>query len=114
MEKNDDVRKGLGGIATNPDYPDVLWYNRTPVGSLVIWEADPWLETTLSWKESCYIHAGISGAKIVFEGPDAQKLLSRAAINDVYSWRIGFGKHLVHARRARAHRLPRVCQPRGR
>lgn len=95
MEKNDDVRKGLGGIATNPDYPDVLWYNRTPVGSLVIWEADPWLETTLSWKESCYIHAGISGAKIVFEGPDAQKLLSRAAINDVYSWRIGFGKHLV-------------------
>lgn len=59
------------------------------------WESDDWKEVSLSWKESCYIHSGISGFEITIKGPDAQKLLSMASINDVYKWKYGFGKHLV-------------------
>lgn len=62
---------------------------------MVVWEADPWKETTLSWKNSCYIHAGISGVEVVIKDPDAQKLLSMASINDVYNWKPNKSKHLV-------------------
>lgn len=74
-------------------YPGVKY--REVFGNMVVWEADPWKETTLSWKNSCYIHAGISGVEVVIKDPDAQKLLSMASINDVYNWKPNKSKHLV-------------------
>lgn len=65
------------------------------LGGIQVWEADPWQETSLSWKKSCYIHAGISGGTQVIKGPDAQKLLSKISVNDVYKWGIHRSKHLV-------------------
>ena len=67
---------------------------RPDLHSMVVWEADPWDATSLSWKENCYVHSGISGGQIV-KGPDAQKLLSRISINDVYKWDVNRSKHLV-------------------
>ena len=56
---------------------------------------DDWMEESMAWKKTCYIHAGISGYVYRLTGPDAQKLLSYMAINNVYKWKIGFSKHLV-------------------
>jgi glycine cleavage system aminomethyltransferase T len=77
-----------------PQYPDVKTYVNV-FGNLFQWEADDWQSASLSWKESCYIHAGISGAEVTIKGPDAQALVSMSAINDCYKWRLNFGKHLV-------------------
>lgn len=85
----------MESIGCVPKYPDVRHYYDTSMGGMVIWDGDNWKETTMSWKESCYIHSGIGGPEVVFEGPDAQKLLSMTCINDVYNWKIGFSKHLV-------------------
>lgn len=64
-------------------------------GVVNVWEADPWQEACLSWKTSCYIHAGISNPRLYIKGPDAQKLLSKVSINDVYKWGVNRCKHLV-------------------
>lgn len=83
----------VGGFV--PAYPAEQIKYAGIQGGMFTWEADDWQACSLSWKESCYIHAGISGTGFVFRGPDAQKLLSKAAINNVYKWKDGYGKHLV-------------------
>ena len=81
-------------ISYNPQYQDIpTYFNKN--GSLLIWEGDNWQDTELSWKESCYVHAGLSGVETILSGPDAQKLASMSAINNCYKWTIGRGKHLV-------------------
>lgn len=92
---SDNSRNPLQSIGVVPDYPDVKYYANMGAKGFVIREADPWKETTLSWKESCYIHAGISGDVMILEGPDTQKVISLASINNVYKWPIGTSKHLV-------------------
>ena len=82
-------------IGMVPDYQDVKLYINYARKGMIVWEGDPWKETTLSWKESAYIHAGISGDEMIFEGADAQELISRASINNVYKWKEGMSKHLV-------------------
>ena len=77
-----------------PQYADIDTYCARN-GTLNIWEGDDWGETELSWKKSCYIHAGISSVETTISGPDAQALVSMSAINNCYNWKIGFGKHLV-------------------
>jgi glycine cleavage system aminomethyltransferase T len=90
----------LKSIGAVPDYPEVKLYANMSLGgdnkNMVVWEADPWKEITMSWKESCYIHAGLSMIpEMIYEGADAQKVLSMACINNVYKWPIGKSKHLV-------------------
>ena len=77
-----------------PKYKDVLTYFQN-IGNLYTWEADPWYETCKSWAESCYIHAGISGAEITFQGKDAQAFLSKLCMNNISKWKNGKNKHLV-------------------
>ena len=77
-----------------PMFGDVKTYFQN-INSLYTWEADPWFETCKSWEESCYIHAGISGAEITFNGPDAQAFVSKLAVNNVFNWKAGRCKHLV-------------------
>lgn len=64
-------------------------------GKLKPWEIDPWQEASLSWKETSYIHTGISNFGVRFKGPDALKFLSYAAVNKVDNWKVNRGKHLV-------------------
>jgi glycine cleavage system aminomethyltransferase T len=84
-------QKTMGGV---PMYPDIVLYGNI-MNDIRIWEGDGWKQESMSWKESCYIHAGISTPEITFRGPDAQKLLSAVSINDCYKWPIGKAKHLV-------------------
>lgn len=77
-----------------PKYKDVLTYFQN-IGNLYTWEADPWYETCKSWAETCYIHAGISGAEITFQGKDAQAFLSKLCMNNISKWKNGKNKHLV-------------------
>ena len=77
-----------------PQYPDVRTYINA-FGNILQWEADDWEAASLSWKKSCYIHAGISGTEVTLKGPDAQKLVSMSAINNCINWKTGFAKHLV-------------------
>ena len=79
-----------------PIYPDIKLYCNILLG-LRIWEGDGWKEESLSWKNSCYLHAGLNGpySELTYKGPDAQKLLSAISINDCYNWPIGRSKHLV-------------------
>ena len=42
-----------------------------------------------------YIHAGISGAEITFQGKDAQAFLSKLCMNNISKWKNGKNKHLV-------------------
>ena len=77
-----------------PKYKDVLTYFQN-IGNLYTWEADPWYETCKSWAETCYIHAGISGAEITFQGKDAQVFLSKLCMNNISKWKNGKNKHLV-------------------
>ena len=84
----------MGSIGVVPNYLDTKTYLNRGNG-FAVWEADDWKSTSMSWKESCYIHAGISGPVFSIEGPDAQAMLSMASINDVNKWPIGTHKHLV-------------------
>lgn len=78
-----------------PIYSDIKTYNIWG-GNLVIWEGDGWKPESMSWKNGCYIHTGLSGnGEITLRGPDAQKALSNVSINDCYKWPIGYSKHLV-------------------
>src|SRR5262245_41892999 len=53
-------------------------------GILLPCEITGWQHESLSWKEDCYLHTMISGrGKNAFlRGPDAEKLLSSAFVND--------------------------------
>lgn len=77
-----------------PVYPDVVRYMDVLM-DLRIWEGDGWKKESVSWKESCYIHSGLSGTALSITGPDATDFLSRTSINDVYNWKPGTMKHLV-------------------
>ena len=82
-------------IGAVPAYPDVPTYKNI-FGSLHVWEGDGWKEESMSWKEGCYVAANLTGPmEIVYSGPDAQELLSRTSINNVFNWPIGTSKHLV-------------------
>jgi len=90
MEGN--YEKTVNGV---PMYPDISLYSELYNGT-VIWEGDGWKPESISWKESCYLHSGLTGmGELTFKGPDAQKLLSMLSINDCYNWPIGKSKHLV-------------------
>ncbi|WP_244891529.1 hypothetical protein [Rhodococcus erythropolis] len=50
----------------------------------------------MSWKTGSYLASNLSGTpEMRFRGPQAQELLSRLSINNVYKWPIGKSKHLV-------------------
>ncbi len=80
-----------GGV---PVYPDVVLYSDT-IMDLRVWEGDGWKEESVSWKETCYIHSGLSGTALKVSGPEATDFLSKISTNDVYHWKIGTMKHLV-------------------
>lgn len=89
---SENYEKTLHGV---PVYPDVKLYCNIYNGAQ-IWEADGWKEESLSWKDTCYIHSGLSGlSEWCIKGPDATKLLSKLSINNCEKWKVNRSKHLV-------------------
>jgi len=88
-------RQGLQSIGAVPYYGDGMTY-KTIFGGLLVWEGDGWKRESMSWKEGCYVASNLTGPpETNLRGPDAQELLSRVSMNNVYKWPIGKSKHLV-------------------
>jgi glycine cleavage system aminomethyltransferase T len=60
------------------------------------WEFNGWQQESMSWKEGCYIHDGLSGGgPISIKGPDAKKYLESLCINSFENFPVGSMKHCV-------------------
>lgn len=81
--------------AAIPFYPQ---YGLFSLGGGVIrqWEYNGWKPESLSWKRSCYIHAGLSGmGHITYRGPDAEAFIARTFVNNASKFRPGTAKHAI-------------------
>lgn len=66
-------------------------------GAMHPYEFEGWRKESRSWKETCYIHAGLSIAIItsLLQGPDATRLLSENSISDFTKMKPYRGRHVV-------------------
>lgn len=81
----------LHGIPFDPAYP--LW-SVGPVARL--WDGDGWKAESLSWKEGCYIHGGLSGpGQIRYHGPDVVEFLQGIFVNNFSRFKVGVAKHVI-------------------
>jgi glycine cleavage system aminomethyltransferase T len=95
----------------HPFYADHVLYHanglRGGVPSVRAWEFNGWRHESLSWRKTCYIHAGLSGTgPISIRGPDARKYLQGLLINSLEKFPVGSMKHGVmcsEAGRVAAH-----------
>jgi len=78
-------------IPFDPAYP--LWM----VGKVAkLWDGDGWKPESLSWKEGCYIHAGLSGpGQIRYSGKDVVPFLESIFVNNFSRFKIGTAKHAI-------------------
>lgn len=79
------------GIPQNANYP--LW----AVGAVAkLWDGDGWKPESMSWKEGCYIHGGLSGpGQVRYTGPDATKFLEGIFVNNFSRFKVGTCKHAI-------------------
>ena len=78
-----------------PFDPDMADYNVT-FTHLSPWEFGGWKRESLSWKEGCYLHAGLNPpSPYRLSGPGALALLRDACINGFDKFSIGCSKHAV-------------------
>jgi glycine cleavage system aminomethyltransferase T len=79
------------GIAFDDDYS--LW----AVGRVAkLWDGDGWKAESMSWKESCYIHGGLSGpGQVRYTGPDASRFLESIFVNNFSRFKVGTAKHAI-------------------
>lgn len=58
------------------------------------WEFNGWKKESLSWKQTCYIHGGLSmPGQLLYKGPDAERFLSEIFVNGFSKFRPGTAKH---------------------
>jgi vanillate/3-O-methylgallate O-demethylase len=90
-----DSQSAFAILPASPLYDDVTLYNMSPLAPRA-YEFKGWKPETLSWKNGCYIHAGLSGpSESRFTGPDAEKFLQQLCINSFAKFPIGSGKHVI-------------------
>lgn len=65
-------------------------------GSYHGYEFTSWREESVSWKTSCYIHAGLSNLACTrVEGPDALQFLTDFSVSDFRTLKVGRGRHTI-------------------
>lgn len=84
----------------HPLYADHVLYHGSAVRSgspsVRAWAFNGWQRESLSWRETCYIHAGLSSSgPISIKGRDAKKYLQSILINSLENFPIGSMKHGV-------------------
>lgn len=89
------VRTADDLILASPRYREAFLYCVS--GRLMRpWQFNGWQPESLSWKESAYIHGGLSGyGPTVFKGPDALKFLEGISTNSFAKYPVGGMKHAV-------------------
>jgi len=81
-------------IHAYPHYPEPATY--VTVGDqLRPWEFNGWKPESLSWKQTCYIHTGLSGAVVCVDGPDADAFIQHLCTNSLHSFPQGTMRHAV-------------------
>ena len=89
------VNKSISHSPFIPFDPNVAMYN-TSYGHLTPWEYSGWKAESLSWKNGCYLHAGLNpNLKYRLTGPDVMRLLKDSCINDFRKFSVGATKHGV-------------------
>jgi vanillate/3-O-methylgallate O-demethylase len=59
------------------------------------WEFNGWKAESLSWKQSCYIHTGLSGPVMTIDGPDADAFVQWLCTNSLKNFPEGTMRHAV-------------------
>jgi glycine cleavage system aminomethyltransferase T len=79
------------GVPYNPEYP--LW----AVGAVAKpWDFNGWKPESLSWKNGCYIHGGLSGpGQVRYRGPEVIKFLEHVFVNNFSRFKVGVAKHAI-------------------
>jgi len=79
------------GVPFDANYP--LW----AVGAVAkLWDGDGWKAESMSWKEGCYIHGGLSGpGQIRYYGRDVVKFLEGIFVNNFSRFKVGVAKHAI-------------------
>jgi len=89
----------FGAPLATPFYSDHVLYQAIAgfgVPSVRAWQFNGWKAESMSWKTSCYIHAGLSrSGPQSFKGPDAARFLESLCINSFEKFPIGSMKHAV-------------------
>jgi len=86
-----------------PDLRGLPFYNE-PSSYMVLmnrlwaWEFSGWKQESLSWKQGCYIHGGLSDNQVNFRGPDVLKFFESICVNNFEKFSIGTMKHAVMCR----------------
>jgi len=85
-----------GFVSASPEYLEHSIYN-IRAGTARVWEFSGWRRESLSWKNSCYIHAGLSGrgSQIIFRGPEAKRFLASICVNGFENFSVGAAKHAI-------------------
>lgn len=87
-----------------PFYADNVLYQALAIHDdsfprFVAWRFNGWEAETMSWKKSCYIHAGLSNlGPVSIKGPDAKRYLQGLVINSFEHFPVGTMKHAVACR----------------
>lgn len=79
----------------NVDYYNVSQSN-LGYGCAIPYEYSGWRNESMSWKTSCYLHAGLNppwGLRV--SGPDAMKLFSDISVNSYANFPVGRLKHCI-------------------
>lgn len=82
-----------------PFYQDHVLYHvieSAGIPTIRAWQFNGWQAESMSWKNGCYIHAGLSNTgPLSLKGPDAEKFLESICINSFAKFPIGSMKHAV-------------------
>lgn len=77
---------------------DSYFHSRTTLeyGAAVPYEYSGWRQEVLSWKKSCYLHAGLNPAFTHrVKGPDALQLFSDICVNGFKKFQVGTLRHAI-------------------
>jgi len=77
-----------------PIYDEPISYI-TVGGRLRPWEFDGWKKESMAWKESCYIHAGLSGPVVDISGRQADEFVQYLCTNNLDRFPAGTMRHAV-------------------
>ena len=88
------VQKALPELCGAPFYDEPTTY-LSLWNKFRAWEYDGWKPESLSWKQGCYIHAGLSDNQFNFSGPDVIRLFESVCVNNFQTFSIGSLKHAV-------------------
>jgi vanillate/3-O-methylgallate O-demethylase len=65
-------------------------------GQLWAWEFEGWKPESMSWKQGCYIHGGLSRQQTIFRGPDVKEFFSSILVNSLENFPVGSMKHGIY------------------